>query len=184
MLAFSSLPALAAAALAVAAPEWVAAVFTHDQAVIAETARYLRIAALAQLVVSAEVVLEGALGGAGDTVPPMIASVSLTAARIPLAEWAGTRYGTTGAVVGHHGHRRRQGAGDGGALAARALEGEITVAARTAARGRRGGARPSTLDPRAHVMRAIVTLLTDFGTADGYVGEMKGVLLSAVPTSP
>ena len=28
-------------------------------------------------------------------------------------------------------------------------------------------------------MRAIITLLTDFGTADGYVGEMKGVLLSA-----
>ena len=28
-------------------------------------------------------------------------------------------------------------------------------------------------------MRPIITLLTDFGTADGYVGEMKGVLLSA-----
>jgi S-adenosylmethionine hydrolase len=28
-------------------------------------------------------------------------------------------------------------------------------------------------------MRSIVTLLTDFGTVDGYVGEMKGVLLSA-----
>ena len=28
-------------------------------------------------------------------------------------------------------------------------------------------------------MRPIVTLLTDFGTADGYVAEMKGVLLSA-----
>lgn len=27
----------------------------------------------------------------------------------------------------------------------------------------------------------IVTLLTDFGTTDGYVGEMKGVLLSEVP---
>jgi S-adenosyl-L-methionine hydrolase (adenosine-forming) len=27
----------------------------------------------------------------------------------------------------------------------------------------------------------IITLLTDFGTADGYVGEMKGVLLSTVP---
>jgi S-adenosyl-L-methionine hydrolase (adenosine-forming) len=27
----------------------------------------------------------------------------------------------------------------------------------------------------------IITLLTDFGTADGYVGEMKGVLLSEVP---
>jgi S-adenosylmethionine hydrolase len=30
-------------------------------------------------------------------------------------------------------------------------------------------------------MTAIVTLLTDFGTADGYVGEMKGVLFSLVP---
>jgi S-adenosylmethionine hydrolase len=29
--------------------------------------------------------------------------------------------------------------------------------------------------------RPIITLLTDFGTADGYVGEMKGVLLSEVP---
>ena len=29
-------------------------------------------------------------------------------------------------------------------------------------------------------MRSIITLLTDFGTADGYVAEMKGVLLSAV----
>lgn len=30
-------------------------------------------------------------------------------------------------------------------------------------------------------MRPIVTLLTDFGTADGYVGEMKGVILSHAP---
>ena len=30
-------------------------------------------------------------------------------------------------------------------------------------------------------MRPIITLLTDFGTADGYVGEMKGVLFSGVP---
>jgi S-adenosylmethionine hydrolase len=30
-------------------------------------------------------------------------------------------------------------------------------------------------------MRPIVTLLTDFGTADGYVAEMKGVLLIANP---
>src|SRR5215207_11190143 len=27
----------------------------------------------------------------------------------------------------------------------------------------------------------VFTLLTDFGTADGYVGEMKGVLLTGVP---
>src|SRR3954470_3593574 len=30
-------------------------------------------------------------------------------------------------------------------------------------------------------MPRIITLLTDFGTADGYVGEMKGVILSAIP---
>ena len=27
----------------------------------------------------------------------------------------------------------------------------------------------------------VVTLLTDFGTADGYVAEMKGVIISRVP---
>src|SRR5262245_27143006 len=32
-------------------------------------------------------------------------------------------------------------------------------------------------------MSRIITLLTDFGTADGYVGEMKGVLLSLAPAS-
>ena len=30
-------------------------------------------------------------------------------------------------------------------------------------------------------MRPIITLLTDFGTADGYVAELKGVLLSIAP---
>jgi S-adenosylmethionine hydrolase len=30
-------------------------------------------------------------------------------------------------------------------------------------------------------MRPIITLLTDFGTADGYVAELKGVLLSLAP---
>lgn len=32
-------------------------------------------------------------------------------------------------------------------------------------------------------MPSIVTLLTDFGTADGYVGEMKGVLLAENPAT-
>jgi len=30
-------------------------------------------------------------------------------------------------------------------------------------------------------MRTLITLLTDFGTADGYVGQMKGVLLTLAP---
>ena len=32
-------------------------------------------------------------------------------------------------------------------------------------------------------MPRLITLLTDFGTADGYVGEMKGVLASLAPLS-
>ena len=28
---------------------------------------------------------------------------------------------------------------------------------------------------------SIITLLTDFGTSDGYVGEVKGVIVSAAP---
>jgi S-adenosylmethionine hydrolase len=33
-------------------------------------------------------------------------------------------------------------------------------------------------------MPRLITLLTDFGTADGYVGELKGVLASLAPHSP
>ena len=33
-------------------------------------------------------------------------------------------------------------------------------------------------------MAAIITLITDFGTQDGYVGAMKGVIASLSPTSP
>jgi len=73
-----------------------AAVFTNDPAVIAESARYLRIGAVSTLFAGAELVLEGALGGAGDTLPPMITSTVLTALRIPLAAWAASRWGTTG----------------------------------------------------------------------------------------
>jgi Na+-driven multidrug efflux pump len=79
-----------------ALPEQLAALFTPDERVIAETARYLRIAALSQIFVAAEIVLEGALGGAGDTVPPMVTSTTLTASRVPIAAWAAGRFGTTG----------------------------------------------------------------------------------------
>jgi len=96
MLGYASVPAVVVAAIALLVPDWVAGVFTHDAEVVAETARYLRIAAVAQLVICAEVVLEAALGGAGETVPPMLVSTLLTAARIPLASWAGPRYGTAG----------------------------------------------------------------------------------------
>jgi Na+-driven multidrug efflux pump len=51
---------------------------------------------LAQLLIAAELVLDGALGGAGETVPPMITSTLLTASRVPLAAWAAMHWGTTG----------------------------------------------------------------------------------------
>lgn len=96
MLGAASVPAVAAAAASLFAPDWLARAFTQDAAVVAETARYLRIAAVSQLVVCAETVLEGALGGAGATVAPMVASTALTAARVPLAAWATPRFGAVG----------------------------------------------------------------------------------------
>lgn len=77
-------------------PSQFAGLFTSDPAVIAEATRYLRIAAISQLAVCAEIVLEGAMGGAGDTVPPMLSSTALTASRIPLAAWAAVHWGATG----------------------------------------------------------------------------------------
>src|SRR5204863_3304134 len=35
--------------------------------------------------------------------------------------------------------------------------------------------------PRIFAVMPAITLLTDFGTADGYVGELKGVLMSGAP---
>jgi putative MATE family efflux protein len=93
---YATLPALLGAALSLAFPREVAALFTPDAAVIAEAARYLRIVAVAQLFVCAELVLESAMGGAGDTVPPMLTSTPLTLARVPLAAWAAARWGAPG----------------------------------------------------------------------------------------
>ena len=73
-----------------------ASLFTSDAAVIAESVKYLRIAAISQLAVCSEIVLEGALGGAGETIPPMISSTFFTASRIPLAGWAANRWGSSG----------------------------------------------------------------------------------------
>jgi putative MATE family efflux protein len=77
-------------------PERFAALFASDPAVIAEGARYLRIAAISQLAICAEIVLECALGGAGHTLAPMLWSTTITVSRIPLAAWAADRWGSIG----------------------------------------------------------------------------------------
>lgn len=94
--AFATAPASIAVTAELLFPTQLARIFTPDIAVVMETAHYLRIAALSQLAVGAEVVLEGAMGGAGDTVPPMVWSTTCTASRIPLAAWAAARWGTGG----------------------------------------------------------------------------------------
>ena len=93
---YASIPAFFGALAALLIPEQLAALFTNDPDVIAVAVRYLRISALAELTVCAEIVLEGALGGAGHTIPPMLTSTALTALRIPLAWWAAARWGVDG----------------------------------------------------------------------------------------
>jgi putative MATE family efflux protein len=95
-LGYASIPAVGAALAALVIPEQLARLFTTDPAVIDVAVRYLRIAAIAQVTTCAEIVLEGALGGAGHTVPPMLTSTTLTALRIPLAWWSAARWGADG----------------------------------------------------------------------------------------
>ena len=66
-------------------PERLVALFTHDPQVIRDGVLYLRVISVAQIGQSFELILEGALAGAGYTFWPQIASTSLTALRIPLA---------------------------------------------------------------------------------------------------
>ena len=77
------------------APDF-AAVFTNDPMTQLMGAEYLRISALSNMFLGAEIVLEAALGGAGTTLPPMLTSTSLTALRVPLAIWAAARFGIVG----------------------------------------------------------------------------------------
>jgi putative MATE family efflux protein len=71
-------------------------VFTSDAYVVTEGARYLRIAVISNVLLGTEIVLEAAMGGAGYTLPPMLTSTALTAARIPLAVWLTGRVGVSG----------------------------------------------------------------------------------------
>ena len=68
-------------------PGWLVALFTRDSQVIADGVLYLRVIAFAQIGQSFELILEGALAGAGYSFWPQIASTTLTGLRIPLAAW-------------------------------------------------------------------------------------------------
>lgn len=94
--AIVSLFGAAMAVVTMLIPESFVSIFSTDPAVVREAAHYLRIAAFAQLFLGAEVVLESAMGGAGYTMPPMVASTAITALRIPVGAWSAAQFGTTG----------------------------------------------------------------------------------------
>jgi putative MATE family efflux protein len=62
-------------------------IFISDPDVIRIGANYLKVLAIAEIFMGIETVLDGAFGGAGDTVPPTVISVPLTVARYPLAHY-------------------------------------------------------------------------------------------------
>jgi putative MATE family efflux protein len=68
-------------------PERLVAVFTGDPVVIEDGSLYLRLMAFAQIGQTFEIVLEGALAGAGYTFWPMVSGTVLTTLRVPLAAW-------------------------------------------------------------------------------------------------
>jgi len=77
----------ATAAAFLTIPRLLVALFTSDAAVIADGSLYLRVIAFAQIGQTFEIILEGALAGAGYTLWPQVASTTLTLLRVPLASW-------------------------------------------------------------------------------------------------
>jgi putative MATE family efflux protein len=92
----ASVPACVLAAVFLVVPEVLVGVFTDDAAVIRDGSLYLRAAAVGQLSMAFETVLEGALTGAGYTLPTMIAVVCISALRIPLADLVAGPFGLAG----------------------------------------------------------------------------------------
>jgi len=70
-----------------AIPRTLVGLFTPDPAVITDGSLYLRVIAFAQIGQTFEIILEGALAGAGYTLLPQIASTTLTLLRVPLSAW-------------------------------------------------------------------------------------------------
>lgn len=68
-------------------PNEIVALFNKDPLVMEAGRNYLLILSISQLFMGAEIVMDGAFSGAGDTVPPMVVSTPLSIARIPAAYW-------------------------------------------------------------------------------------------------
>jgi putative MATE family efflux protein len=84
------------AAAFLAVPQLLVGLFTSDPAVIADGSLYLRVIAFAQIGQTFEIILEGALAGAGYTLWPQITSTTLTLMRVPLGAWWSAGIGLLG----------------------------------------------------------------------------------------
>ena len=92
----AALPSAVLALVFLLVPETLVGAFSADPQVIHAGALYLRIAALPQIAMAFEIVLEGALTGAGYTLWTMIAVVAFSAIRIPLAALVAPSFGLAG----------------------------------------------------------------------------------------
>jgi len=92
----AAVPACALAVVFLLAPAAIVGVFTDDAAVIRDASSYLRAAAVAQLAMAFENVLEGGLTGAGYTLYTMLAVVGISSLRIPLAGLVAGWFGLAG----------------------------------------------------------------------------------------
>jgi len=77
-------------------PQRLVGLFTRDPQVIRDGVLYLRVISAAQIGQSFELILEGALAGAGYTFWPQIVSTTVTTLRIPLAAWWSRAFGLLG----------------------------------------------------------------------------------------
>jgi Na+-driven multidrug efflux pump len=77
-------------------PRVLAGLFTTDAGVIADGSLYLQVIACAQIGQTFELILEGAMVGAGYTFWPQVVSATLIALRIPLAAWWSVSFGLIG----------------------------------------------------------------------------------------
>lgn len=68
-------------------PEPLARLFTDDPEAVHAAASFLRIVGISQVMMAWELVYAQAFIGAGDTLPPMWVSVSMSLIRVPLAWW-------------------------------------------------------------------------------------------------
>jgi putative MATE family efflux protein len=82
---YALVPSTLVAVAMVVFPHEIARFFIDDPAVTAVAVRYLQIVAVSEIFLVFEIVLEGAFGGAGDSVPPLVVGGPLSIARVPAA---------------------------------------------------------------------------------------------------